>query len=205
MNGLAIDHPRGQRPAHRRRYVGLLLALLTLGPGAVLAQTYTTIDCPDSVFTGPRSINDRGEIVGVCEDATGVHGFLLRRGRFTRIDVPDGRATVAFGINNQGDVVGRYIDGSDVLHGFLLRRGRFTTIDPPGSVSTVAQDIDDLGRIVGFYVTSDDAFADLVWIRAATGTSFSRVPMRWQPLTSTRSGESSAGISTRAEFPTGSS
>ena len=128
------DEDTGRRPAHRRRYVELLLALLTLGPGAVLAQTYTTIDCPDSVFTGPRSINDRGEIVGVCEDATGVHGFLLRRGRFRRIDVPDGRATVAFGINNQGDVVGRYIDGSDVMHGFLLRRGRFTTIDPPGSI-----------------------------------------------------------------------
>ena len=71
MNRIATTLPEGRRQAHRRRSIWLLLALLTLGPGAVLAQTYTTIDCPDSFATGPRGINDRGDIVGVCDDADG--------------------------------------------------------------------------------------------------------------------------------------
>jgi len=129
---------------------GLLLALLSVS-SAALAETYEAIDCPDSFYTEARSINDRGDIVGICEDANGAHGFLLRRGVFTLIDHPDGVGpTAAFGINNRGDVAGRLV-GADTLHGYLLRRGRFTTIDPPDSTFTVARGIDDAGRIVGFY------------------------------------------------------
>ena len=134
---------------------GLLLVLLTLGPAA-LAETYEAIDCPDSFFTEARSINDRGDIVGICEDANGAHGFLLRRGVFTLIDHPDAAGpTAAFGINNRGDVAGRYV-GADTLHGYLRRRGRYTTLDPPDSSFTVARGIDDSGRIVGFYVDGND-------------------------------------------------
>ena len=49
MNRIATKLPEGRRQAHRRRPIWLLLALLTLGPAVGLAQTYTTIDCPDSV------------------------------------------------------------------------------------------------------------------------------------------------------------
>jgi probable HAF family extracellular repeat protein len=134
--------------------LGSLLALLILGPAVVMAETYETIDCPDALRTEAQRINDRGDIVGICEDADGAHGFLLRRGVFTLIDHPDGVGpTAAFGINNRGDVAGRWI-GADTLHGYLLRRGRFTTIDPPDSTFTVARGIDDAGRIVGFYVDS---------------------------------------------------
>ena len=133
----------------------LLLTFLVLGPAA-LAETYEAIDCPDAFRTEARGINDRGDIVGICEDANGAHGFLLRRGVFTLIDHPDAAGpTAAFGINNRGDVAGRYV-GADTLHGYLLRRGRFTTIDPPDSGFTVVRGIDDAGRIVGFYVEGDD-------------------------------------------------
>ena len=161
MNRIATKLPEGQRQTHRHPLFWLLLALLTLAPAVVLAQTWTTIDCPDALATYARSINERGEIVGICENATGEHGFLLRRGRFTMIDVPGAAegTTAAFGINNRGDVVGRYVDeAADRSYGFLLRHGRFTTIDPPGSVLTTARGIDDLGRIVGFYAGSDDVF-----------------------------------------------
>ena len=96
MNRIASKLPKGRRPAHRHRPIWLLLALLTLGPAGVLAQTYTTIDCPDAVSTLASAINERGEIVGTCEDAGGPHGFLLRRGRFTLIDAPDAVVTVAW-------------------------------------------------------------------------------------------------------------
>jgi probable HAF family extracellular repeat protein len=139
----------------------LLLVFLTPGPAA-MAETYEPIDCPDSFSTEARGINDRGDIVGICEDATGVHGLRLRRGVFTLIDHPDGVGpTAVFATNNRGDVVGRIDlggnpDGHGTLHGYLLRRGRFTTIDPPGSGLTSARGIDDAGRIVGFYQGGDE-------------------------------------------------
>jgi len=142
--------------ARRCLPAGLVLALLSLDTVAARAETYEGIDCPDSFATEARSINDRGDIVGICEDANGAHGFLLRRGVFTLIDHPDAAGpTAAFGINNRGDVAGRYV-GEDTLHGYLLRRGSFTSVEPPDSQFTVARGIDDAGRIVGFYVNSND-------------------------------------------------
>jgi hypothetical protein len=67
----------------------LLLAFLTLGPAA-MAETYEAIDCPGSFGTEfgteARGINDCADIVGICEDATGVHGFRLRRDVFTLME-----------------------------------------------------------------------------------------------------------------------
>jgi uncharacterized membrane protein len=40
---------------------------------------FTTIDFPDAINTNAFAINARGDIVGVYEDATGLHGFLLSR------------------------------------------------------------------------------------------------------------------------------
>jgi uncharacterized membrane protein len=132
----------------------VLLAFLMLSSAAAFAETYEGIDCPDSLRTEARSINDRGDIVGICEDANGSHGFLLRRGVFTLFDHPDAAGpTAAFGINNRGDVAGRYV-GADTLHGYLLRRGHFASVEPPDSQFTVVRGIDDAGRIVGFYVSS---------------------------------------------------
>jgi hypothetical protein len=76
MNRRATKLPEPQKQARRRLPMFPLLALLTLAPAAARAQTYTTIDCPDSSSTSARGINDRGEIVGICEDANGAHGFL---------------------------------------------------------------------------------------------------------------------------------
>jgi len=133
-----------------------LLIVLVLSPVPAVAETYEAIDCPDAFRTEARAINDRGDIVGICEDANGSHGFLLRRGIFTLIDHPDAVGpTAAFGINNRGDVAGRLV-GDDTLHGYLLRRSHFTNVDPPDSQFTVARGIDDAGRIVGFYVSSID-------------------------------------------------
>src|SRR5262245_52720355 len=112
--------------------ITLMVTLLASGPVLLLAQPYTTIDCPDSSSTLARGINDLGNIVGQCADANGTHAFLFRNGAFTIIDVPGAAATFANGINNRGDLVGWYQD--DRNHGFLLRNGHFRTIDPPGSI-----------------------------------------------------------------------
>ena len=126
MNDIATRLPERHTQAHRRLPIWLPLALLTLGSAAAVAQTYTAIDCPESFDTEARGINDRGDIVGVCEDANGRHGFLLRKGVFTLIDAPGAPVlTLATGINNRGDVVGHYLD-DEAGHGFLIRHGHFT-------------------------------------------------------------------------------
>ena len=142
---------------------GSLLILLALS-GPARAATYTGIDCPDSIYTDARAINDRGDIVGNCEDASGIHGFRLRKGVFELIDFPGASTTFAAGINNLGHVVGFYSDsgGEFDKHGYVLRNGRFTTIDSPGSVYTFAQGIDDLGRIVGFYGHRDGSIRGFI-------------------------------------------
>jgi hypothetical protein len=160
------DAPADGRPSEAkhfdpRRYLrgGLLLALLTLGPAA-LTETYESFDCSDSTYTEPRSINDRDDIVGICADENGPHGFLLRRSDFTLIDFPGASGPpFAFGTSNRGDVVGRYV-GADTLHGYLLRRGRFTTIDVPDSsfpraLETVTYGINASGQVVGVYAGAD--------------------------------------------------
>ena len=155
MSRIDTRHPEREGKAPRRLPLWPLLAFLTLGSAAAPAQAYTTIDCPGSSSSEARGINDRGDIVGDCDDSSGSHGFLLRHGSFTMIDFPGATLTTAFGINNRGDVVGRYTDADDVVHGYLLRHGHFSTVDHPDSTVTAAIGIDDLGRIVVFYHGSD--------------------------------------------------
>ena len=142
--------------------LGLVLVLMTLGQAA-LAQTYTPIDCPLSEHTLARGINERGDIVGNCDDDDGRHGFLLRKGVFKIFDVPDSSLTDASGINNRGDVVGQYLDSAgETIHGFVLRHGRYRTIDPPGSLETSVRGIDDNGTIVGYYLGSDEVYRGFI-------------------------------------------
>lgn len=155
MNRMTTSPPGRQRLGHGGWQFWPVLALMTLAQPA-LAETYTAVDCPGSNFTTARSINDRGDIVGGCDDANGSHGFLLRKGVYTLIDAPDATVTRASDINNRGDVVGVYLDDDEVGHGFLLRHGHFTTVDVPGSPRTVLLGIDERGRIVGFYLGTDE-------------------------------------------------
>jgi hypothetical protein len=149
-----------------------LFMLLALS-GPAMAATYTGIDCPDSFGTEPRGINDRGDIVGVCDDANGTHGFRLRKGVFKLINFPGAFETAVMGSNNLDHVVGFYDDGV-AQHAFLLRNGRFTIIDPPGSVQAQARHIDDLGRIIGAYLHRDGHFRG--YIRDSRGYRDITVP-----------------------------
>ena len=94
------------------------------------SDALTTIDVPGAFFTEAFGITPKGNVVGVYSNATGTHGFLLRRREgdedgdndaFTTIDVPGASFTEAFGINPEGNVVGLYRNATGT-HGFLLRR-----------------------------------------------------------------------------------
>ena len=77
--------------------------------------------------TGPRWINERGDIVGLfayvnsiddCYAGPPLHGFLLRQGEYIAIDVPGSTSTTVLGINDDGVIVGGYADKQGVDHGF---------------------------------------------------------------------------------------
>jgi hypothetical protein len=104
-------------------------------------------------------INDRSQIVGYCDDARGVHGFLRHKdGRFGTIDFRGARDRGPED-NNRGQIVGVYSETSPFEfadgRGFLLDRGQLTRTDIPGAVIAVARRINDRGQVVGDYLDVD--------------------------------------------------
>jgi uncharacterized membrane protein len=82
---------------------------------------FTPFLIPGSTSTAAWDVNPRGDIVGVFQNASGTHGFLMSASGYTTIDFAGATATRAFGINARGDIVGTYVQGG-VTHGFLARR-----------------------------------------------------------------------------------
>ena len=117
------------------------------------SYSFTTIDVPGAVDTGPSGINDSGQIVGGFDDGRVGHGFLLdTSGSITTIDVPGATSTGASGINDSGQIVGLFDYATGNTHGFFLDvGGRFTTIDVPGASETFAVGINNSGQIVGYF------------------------------------------------------
>src|SRR6266568_2249903 len=110
--------------------LALLFAICMVSSGFAHDHGFTTIDVPGASSTEAFGITPEGNVVGVYSNATGTHGFLLRRRErdddgdndaFTTINVPGAFFTEAFGITPEGNVVGVYSNATGT-HGFLLRR-----------------------------------------------------------------------------------
>ncbi len=139
-----------------RRLVPVCFVLATASPAT--AQSFTTIDFPDSTATVALDINASGDIVGRYTTPDGLeHGFLrTEQGELISIDYPGSNFTVAAGINARGDIVGQFrllTDAMRVRRGFVLSAGQFTEINPPGSVFTNVLGIGPNGDVVGRYCT----------------------------------------------------
>src|SRR5215217_4682083 len=82
--------------------------LIQAETGDVIKQS---VRCNQVVtLTAACGINNRGQIVGLYNDESGQHGFLLSGGTYTTINFPGAstQGTQAQGINNRGDIVGVY-------------------------------------------------------------------------------------------------
>jgi probable HAF family extracellular repeat protein len=93
------------------------------------AGNFQLIDFPglSAPCTGPRWINERGDIVGLfayvntgddCFAGPPLHGFLLRQGKYVSIDFPGSTSSVVLAINDDGQIVGWYTDKDGNTHGF---------------------------------------------------------------------------------------
>jgi probable HAF family extracellular repeat protein len=103
-------------------------------------------------FTVPNGINDRGEIVGVYQDAVpGEHSFLYKAGKYVALAYPGAKETGAQDLNNSGQVVGDFPDAKGT-HGFIYLEnvGVFTPVlDCPTGTVTALRGINNGGQIVG--------------------------------------------------------
>jgi probable HAF family extracellular repeat protein len=103
-------------------------------------------------FTVPNGINDRGEIVGVYQDAMpGEHSFLYKADKYQAVVYPGAQETAAQGIDNSSQVVGDFPDAKGT-HGFVYLEnvGVFTPpLDCPAGTVMALRGINNGGQIVG--------------------------------------------------------
>ena len=118
-------------------------------------EVITTFDYPGAGnLTLPQKINERGDVVGVFIDSSGVtRGFVrFSDGSFSD-PIVDPNDTVGFtegrGINNSRTVAGDYVISDGTLHSFFLSGGTFTEYDVPNTVQTNLLSINDVDDFTG--------------------------------------------------------
>jgi hypothetical protein len=74
---------------------------------------------PDASSTFGRGINNKTQITGFYNDASGTNGFFESGSVFQTIDDPSAVSTLAYHLNDKGQIAGFYSDASDLTHGFV--------------------------------------------------------------------------------------
>ncbi len=97
--------------------------------------TFTDINFPNGIGTEVTGINDRGDVVGLYFDSSGVqHGFEKKAGgSYQSIDVTGDTSTVAWGINNMGQITVYATNSAGEYDSFLLTGKSFKNIDNPAA------------------------------------------------------------------------
>jgi predicted membrane protein len=119
------------------------------------AGAITTFDAPGAGVgtnygTFPVSINDSGEIAGICMGAC--YGFVRDvSGVLTEFDVAGAVQTYATAINNSGQVGGIYfVPNSQIASGFVRdSSGNFTTFSILGSIFGLS--MNSAGQVAGYF------------------------------------------------------
>ncbi|GIE29617.1 hypothetical protein Ait01nite_026620 [Actinoplanes italicus] len=114
---------------------------------------FTYFNAPAGLHGGPRSINNRGEVLGSLTDASWSvrYGFVWRAGRMTILKPVGGNVLEPRAINDRGQVTGyTSLAGSEVLHPFLWQDGRMRDLlAGRPDVSGRAWDVNNAGDVVG--------------------------------------------------------
>lgn len=129
--------------------------------------TFQNLYSPNSMRATPRSINDKGQVVGsYATDPYGATaGFVYSGTSFQMLNGPNGLSINPVFINNNGLIVGTLGDGS----GFLLDQGNFTVLKTDGGYNFSPLSINDYGQILGTYYDGANSFT-------ATATPRNPVP-----------------------------
>jgi probable HAF family extracellular repeat protein len=113
------------------------------------------------------AINDRGQVVGESETASGVmHAFLWQSGEMTDLGALGGSWSYAYAINGRGQVVGESdtAPGAGYGHAFLWQKGKMTDLGTLGGDGwTRARAINDRGQVVGESETASGVMHAFLW------------------------------------------
>ncbi len=115
---------------------------------------FTSVNFPKSLGTQALGINDKGDVVGLYLDSSGVqHGFLKVGSKYTSIDVPGGTSTEAWGINNSGQIAVFALSSTGGYESFVYNGKTFKQISDPnaGTTGTIARSVNDKGDVAGAY------------------------------------------------------
>ena len=121
-------------------------------------EVITTFDYPGAGnLTLPQKINERGDVVGVFVDSSGVTRAFVRFSDGSFSDpIVDPNDTVGFtegrGINNTRTVNGDYVASDGTVQSFFWSNGTFTEYAVPGAVQTNLLSINDVDDFTGGFV-----------------------------------------------------
>jgi hypothetical protein len=136
-----------------------LTGALAQSPEAFSIQVLSVFDYPGAGNqTRPQKISDRGDVVGIFVDPSGVsRGFVMfRNGSFSMpmVDPNDaGNLTEARGINNSQLVCGDYLDSAGAFEGFFFSNNVYTNYAPEPAF-TVVLGVNNAGDFCGSEIPS---------------------------------------------------
>ncbi len=122
----------------------------------IATRTFKRVKIGGAVSLTATGINNRGDVTGFFNDATGpVMSFLLTHTGHLYTFISGGNETQAFGVNDSDEVVGAITVGSSTFGFTWTPTGGFHQVnDPKGTGSTVVNGVNDAGDLVGFYTDS---------------------------------------------------
>jgi hypothetical protein len=118
---------------------------------------FTAVSFPKSTATDAIGINDKGDVVGLYLDSSGVqHGFVKKGTKYTSIDVTGDTLTTAWGINNKGQIAVFAFNSAGSYEGFVYNGKTFKKISDPnaGATGTIVRDLNNKGDVTGTYFDS---------------------------------------------------
>jgi probable HAF family extracellular repeat protein len=156
--------------------VVLLVVVVALSIGAqpvvgqpVEARQFSMTDLgtlPGGTESFAYGINDRGQVVGSSQTASGEnHAFLWDKGVMRDLGTLGG-TSFPFDINNRRQVVGSSQTASEeeLLHAFLWDKGEMTDLGTlPGGIQSVAFSINGSGQVVGHSWTASGEIHAVLW------------------------------------------
>lgn len=119
-----------------------------------------TIDLPGAKATQVYGLNDRGQFIGLYDDANGqTHAYANVDGQFQTIDLPNGVATIPLSINDSGQIAGEFIATANTVgYGFLrYPNGHVTLHNAPDAPpeQTLYISINNRRQVLGTWFDAD--------------------------------------------------